>query len=244
MGKGTRYHLTVTPEFDQEHAGDSIKYILEHGTADGVILTHTSARDPRVKMLSDAQFPFVTHGRTSFEVQHPFHDFHSELFVSQAVDRLASKGCRRVMLLAGNDKTYNYENIVTAFHQAAERNAMSACPVRANIGRLNSRELRHLGLQIATQADRPDGVVCASEMRAISIIGGLIDGGITPGKQMQVISKQTSDILPAFFPTMDTIEEDVRNAGEILTGLLLRRIEGEPIANLQSLSEPIVHWRS
>jgi LacI family transcriptional regulator len=58
--KDTRYHMNVSPEFDRTHSVDTVRYILENRTADGLIITHTTARDPRVQLLMDADFPFVT----------------------------------------------------------------------------------------------------------------------------------------------------------------------------------------
>ena len=93
--KGTRYHLTVTPEFDRTASVETVRYILENRTADGVIITHTGARDRRVQLLMDHDFPFVSHGRTEFFTPHAFHDFHSEEFAELAVERLAAQGLPR-----------------------------------------------------------------------------------------------------------------------------------------------------
>ncbi len=43
--RGTRYHLTVTPQFAPARSLDAVRYILENRSADGVILTHTGPRD-------------------------------------------------------------------------------------------------------------------------------------------------------------------------------------------------------
>src|SRR6185369_7578200 len=75
--QGTRYHMNVAPEFGTGATIEPIRYILENRTADGVIITHTTARDPRVQLLMDHNFPFVTHGRTEFYSPHPYHDYHS-----------------------------------------------------------------------------------------------------------------------------------------------------------------------
>lgn len=73
---GTRYHLSIAPEFDNPGSVETIRYILDNRTADGVIITHTGPRDRRVQLLMDADFPFVSHGRTEFFTPHPYHDFH------------------------------------------------------------------------------------------------------------------------------------------------------------------------
>lgn len=241
--QGTRYHLTVIPEFERHTSADTIRYILDNRTADGVVITHTAPRDARVQMMIDADFPFVSHGRTEFYTPHPYHDFHSEAFASIAVERLAGKGCREAMLVIGDDSTTNYHNIVTAFHKASARAGIGGKVLEGTKG-LTPSEMRKLGLDLASRSDRPDGIISDSEMRTIALVGGLQEGGLVPGRDLQLIYKQTSGILPTLFPQLDSIREDVAAAGGELTRLLLRRIEGEGVEDLQSLAEPQPVWRS
>jgi LacI family transcriptional regulator len=241
---GTRYHLNVTPEFSRTQSADTIRYILENRAADGVIITHTAPDDPRVEALMEAGFPFVSHGRTAFTAQHAFHDFHAEAFAGRAVERLAAKGCRRIMLVIGDDRTTNYRNLTGAFEQAARKAGLAAEVLDNGVPRSNPTMMRALGLDLAGRQNRPDGIVCDSEMRAIALIGGLLEGGLPPGDGIELIYKQTSGILPTLFPRLDSIQEDVFAAGVELTRLLLQRIEGAPVAGLQTLAEPVLHWRS
>lgn len=241
---GSRYHLTVVPEFERNKSTDTIRYILDNRTADGVIITHTGPRDRRVQMLMDADFPFVSHGRTEFFTQHAFHDFHSETFVDMSVERLAGKGCKAIQLVVGDESTTNYHNITTAFHRATARHGVDARILHGSKTLGHQAEMRKLGLGLATGPNRPDGLISDSEMRTISIVGGLQDGGLQIGRDIQVLYKQTSDILPTLYPDIDSIEEDVFAAGVELTNLLIRRIDGEPVETLQTLAEPLPHWRS
>ncbi|MBU1337283.1 MAG: LacI family transcriptional regulator [Alphaproteobacteria bacterium] len=241
--RGTRYHLTVIPEFERNLSADTIRYILDNRTADGVIITHTGPRDKRVQMMIDADFPFVSHGRTEFFTPHPYHDFHSEVFATMAVERLASKGCRQTMLVIGDDSTTNYHNIVTAFHRATARAGMGGQVLEGTMG-ITPAEMRKIGLDLATGAGRPDGIICDSEMRTIALVGGLQEGGLVLGRDVHLVYKQTSGILPTLFPSLDSIREDVFAAGGELTRLLLKRIEGADIAELQTMAEPQANWRS
>ncbi|WP_395814273.1 LacI family DNA-binding transcriptional regulator [Devosia sp.] len=240
--QGTRYHMNVSPEFAHSHSVNTVRYILENRTADGIILTHTSARDPRVQLLMDNDFPFVTHGRTEFFSPHPYHDFHAEQFIRQSVERLAGQGCKSVMLIIGGDQTNNYHTIVTNFERAAARLKLESQIIGSADD--NPIELRKLGRELARSKNRPDGIISDSEMRSICLISGLNDEGVRVPEDMQFISKQTSTVLPAFFPAVDTVEEDIFSAGVELTKLLLRRIAGEPAAALQSLAEPKTNWKS
>lgn len=240
--KGTRYHLTVIPEFERQLSADTIRYVLDNRTADGVIITHTGPRDKRVQMMMDADFPFVSHGRTEFYTPHPYHDFHSEAFASMAVERLAGKGCRKVMLVIGDDSTMNYHNIVTAFHKSAARRGMEA-RVLENTQGMAPAEMRRIAFELAQGSERPDGIICDSEMRTIALVGGLQEGGMVLGREVQLVYKQTSGILPTLFPALDSIREDVFSAGGELTRLLLQRIAGAEVEALQTLAEPVPQWR-
>ena len=241
--QGTRYHMNVTPEFGTGVTVDPIRYIMENKTADGVIITHTTARDPRVQLLMDQNFPFVTHGRTEFYAPHPYHDYHSEEFVRLALERMAKKGRRRVLLVVGRDATYNYHTIVTAYQRAAAQLGIETQVVSPGTDRPSSVAMRAHGREIARMSPRPDGIICDSELRSIFVIAGLEDEGVATGRDIYFICKQTSDLLPALYPQIDTIEEDVLAAGVELAKLLIRRIDGEPAENLRTLGEPKVHWR-
>lgn len=240
--QGTRYHLTVIPEFERNQSPETIRYILDNRTADGVIITHTGPRDARVQMMIDADFPFVSHGRTEFYTPHPYHDFHSEDFASMAVDRLAARGCKQAMLVIGDDSTTNYHNIVTAFRKATARAGLVGTLLDSSRG-TSPAEMRRIGLDLALRKDRPDGVILDSEMRTIALVGGLQEGGLALGRDLQLIYKQTSGILPTLFPALDSIREDVFAAGGELTRLLLKRIEGAEVGTLQTLAEPQPMWR-
>jgi LacI family transcriptional regulator len=241
--QGTRYHMNVTPEFGADVTVEPIRYIMENRTADGVIITHTTARDPRVQLMMDHNFPFVTHGRTEFYAPHPYHDYHSEEFVRLAVERMAQKARRRVLLVVGREVTYNYHTIVTAFERAGLRLGIETRIISPAIDRPASAEMRQFGRDIARKFRPLDGIICDSELRSMFMIAGLEDEGLVMGRDMHFICKQTSDLLPALYPQIDTIEEDVLAAGMELAQLLIRRIAGEPAENLRTLGEPKVHWR-
>lgn len=241
--RGTRYHLNVTAEFERDYSLDSVRYILRNRAADGIILTHTSPRDPRVQLLMEADFPFVTHGRTEFFTPHAYHDFHSEAFAEMAVERLHAKGCRSIMLVVGGNTTTNYHNIASAFEKAAGRLRLEARVVGLDAEASSHAALRGYGLAMTRSGSVPDGIVCDSELRAICLIAGLEEGGVTAGRDVAFVCKQTSDLLSTLHPLIDTIEEDVFANGVALAQLLIRRIGGEPPEALRTLGEPVPHWR-
>jgi LacI family transcriptional regulator len=210
--------------------------------ADGIILTHTAPRDPRVQLLADAGLPFVTHGRTEFYSPHPYHDFDSQAFVEMAVERLAARGCRDVMLFSANDHTTNHHTIVQSFTQAATRHNIRTRVAEKFDVDSSSQAQRRFGAKLAQMVDRPDGIICDNEILALALFSGLREGGIRPGLDIPVVVKQNSDILPTVFPDIDLIGEDVIEAGNELARLLLERINDTPAESLQTLGAPHPQW--
>lgn len=240
----TPYHLMVLPEFEDRDSVASVRYVLDNHAADGVILTHTSPHDKRVKLLMQEGLPFVCHGRTAFAKPHAFHDFHSEKFLHLAVERLAHLGCRRVLLAQVSTNTTNYRNILGAFEKACADCGVAGTVLDGDVQSLGFDEIRRLGQEMAHSPTRPDGVICTGELFAMALFGSLRDEGVVVGRDIKLVCKQTSDILPVVFPHADGIEEDVYAAGVELTRLLLASIDGAAPATLQTLGEPLPRWRS
>lgn len=241
---GTSYNLNVVPAFDRSKSLQVVRTIVDQRTADGVILTHTSAQDSRVDLLIKACFPFVTHGRTEFSGQHAFHDFHSERFVALAAERLAQRGRQNILLIIGDDTTYTYRKIADTFRETIARLGIKGRILEGRAATGRSAEMRQLGEDLSRDAARPDGIICNSEMRAAAIVGGLLDGGMVLGRDIEVVYKQTSDLLPVLLPRLDSVIEDVSEAGGELTRLLLRLINGETVQKLQTLGKPEPRWRA
>jgi LacI family transcriptional regulator len=237
--RDSRYHLVVLPEHDREASVDTIRRIVETRSADGVLVTHTSPFDPRVRLLIEGNLPFVSHGRTRFEAPHPWIDFPGEAFARLAVGRLAAQGCRSVLLVASDDGTMNHQKVLAGFAQGlAEHDLAAPAPVAVTPAGGRTLRLRDLGCRLATTPDRPDGIVCDNEVDAMALTTGLRQGGAVVGVHLRVVCKQTSDVLPVLFPEIDGIVEDVRAAGREMTHLLVRRVGGEPPEQLQVLVEP------
>lgn len=241
---GTKYHLNVIPDFQHDTPEDSVRYILQNRAADGIILTHTSARDPRVQMLMDTGFPFVSHGRTEFYGAHAYHDFHAERFVQLAVSRLVQLGRKRFLLVAEDDGTTNFSKIVGGFHRALAQNGMTG-EVATETGILVSTQTaRTFGQALAGRDERFDAIISNNELATLALMGGLSDSGLAEGRDYSLICRQTTDILPILHPGIDTVGEDLSETGHELARLLIARVQGAPIETLQTLHEPTPLWRA
>ena len=95
----TPYHLIVTPYSRNNDPMEPVRYVVETGSADGIVISRTQPDDKRVRYMLDRGIPFATPGRTDMAVRHPFHDFDNHAFALEAVRR-DPLGRRRLALLA------------------------------------------------------------------------------------------------------------------------------------------------
>jgi len=104
---GSPFHLIVTPSFPADDPIKSVRYIVETGSADAIILNQIAPKDPRVAYLMERKFPFVTHGRSDWSADHAFYDFDNYAYGAEAVRKLHKRGRKNVLLL-GPPLNHNY----------------------------------------------------------------------------------------------------------------------------------------
>jgi LacI family transcriptional regulator len=241
---GTRYHLLVLPQNVGQNPIDPVRYVLDSGAADGLMMAHTEPQDERVKLLLERDFPFVTLGRTELSTPHPYYDVDNADFTYRATRHLIDRGRRRIILLRPPAR-YTYSGHQLAGYRRALYEA-GLQPIPAEDVHLYSppRIIRQFARERALGLEPPDGYVCGSEAKALAILSGLRDAGAKVASDVDVLPKETTGLFDYIYPPMSGLFEDFTHAGNLLIQLLLRRIEGDrPIADLQVLNSVVLKMR-
>lgn len=243
--QGTSYHLIVMPNFLNAANIDAVNYIIRNGMADGLIFSRTEPLDPRVMLLSENGLPFVTHGRTELATAHPFVDYDNFTFAYEATRRLIAKGRRKPALISG-PAGFTFAGHILHGFMTAVREAGCAYEILSDIdldspaGAIRDRIRRRYA-----EKDPPDGFTCGGEVCALATITGMSDCGLTLGREYDIVAKQTSHLLGAIQPRVDTIYEDLTATGEHMGRILLRRIGGSAdMSDLQLLIDPDLRFKT
>ncbi|MBA8901747.1 MULTISPECIES: LacI family transcriptional regulator [unclassified Phyllobacterium] len=235
----TPYHLIVTPYSPENDPMQPIRYIFETGSADGIIMSQTEPSDPRVRYLTDHNFPFATHGRTRMGIEHPFHDFDNEAYAYAAVKSLAERGRRRIAMVAGPSPAHTYYwHLDDGFRRGLQESGATAVPLDHWNGTLSLTDVRNLTEIFMREPNPPDGIICCTGGLAVAVVAGIEATGLKLGRDVDLVSKQTTNFLQWFRPEVIVYNEDIRHAGRELARAVLRRIEGVDPTQLQSLSYP------
>lgn len=236
--QGTPYHLIVTPNFLDGSNIDAVNYIIRNGMADGLIFSRTEPFDPRVRLLLEKDFPFVTHGRTEFSTPHPYVDYDNVAFAYAATRRLIAKGRRKVTIILPPKRLTFHQHMLHGFMKAVrEAGVAYEIPEGLHLDSPADAIRDHVRRRSA-EPDPPDGFACPGEVSALATITGMSDNGFSLGTEYDIVAKQTSRLLTQIQPKVETIYEDLTAAGEAMGRLLLRRIAGAPPEDLHLLQAP------
>ena len=231
------YHLIVAPYSHASDPMDPVRYIVETGSADGLVLSRTAPDDPRIRYLLDRGFPFASHGRTEMGTAHAYHDFDNCSFALDAVRKLAELGRRRIALLAPPPTMTYHFHMRDGFEQGlAEADADEIALTSVSVDN-SMEEVRAAAVRLMRRK-RPDGIICSSGRAAMALVVGIEQAGFVVGRDIDIVSKQPVNLLPWYRPALWVVDEDIRLAGRSLARLLVARINGADPATLCSIEQP------
>ena len=235
----TPYHLIVTPYRLGGDPLDPVRYIVETGSADGIVFSRTEREDARVRYLHERGFPFATHGRTDMGIEHPYFDFDNGRYAEIAVERLARRGRRQLALVPPPTHLTYFGHMAGGFQKALDRHDLVEIPVRGVTTDSGYDAIRAEVGRVMAARRRPDGFVCGSAVAAIATIAGAEDAGCAIGRDFDVAVKEAFDIMRKLRPEVEVVREDFRAAGMGLADAVVRTIAGVPAAELQTIDVPV-----
>ncbi|TPN05584.1 LacI family DNA-binding transcriptional regulator [Mesorhizobium sp. B2-1-3] len=233
----TPYHLIVTPYSRSQDPLDPVRYLVETGSADGVIISRTQPNDPRARYMLERGIPFATHGRTDMGLVHPYHDFDNYAFAAEAVRHLAGLGRRRLALVTPPVGLTYHGHTVNGFADALSEVGASEVPFNT-VSIDHIEQIRMRTAQLMRRDIRPDGIVSSAAAATLAIVAGVEDAGLKLGRDIDVVSKQSSELLHLFRRELLIVNENFRLAGSELARAVLGWIGGAAPGSLQSLSAP------
>ncbi|MGV3551967.1 LacI family transcriptional regulator [Rhizobium sp.] len=234
----TNYHLIVTPYSRDRDPILPVRYILDTGSADGLILSSIEPQDARVKLLIERNLPFATHGRTEFGVAHPYHDFDNEAYAYEAVRQLAERGRRRIAILEPSPRFTFQKHMHAGYVRGLRDFDCQSIPLRDATIHDSLTVVHRAAMTLLRDHPETDGIICGSSAGAIAVSSAVTEAGRQIGHDIDMVSKQPADLMRFLRPDIIAIFEDIRLAGRELAKAVLSRIDGAAPEELQSIFQP------
>ena len=231
----TAYHLVVTPYTAKQQPIEAVQYVVETGSADGIILSRIERDDARLHYLSEKNFPFVCHGRSLTGLEHAYHDFDNYRFCHDAIELLASRGRKTIAALMPPERFTYHQHAMEGFAAATRKHGLEPflLPGLSTDSRISEIEQQ---VETIMRGDRrPDGLICLSASSAVAATCGIENAQLSLGTDIDMVAKNSIDFLPRFRPAIFAIHENMRRAGENLADAILAAIDGKPPGSLQSI---------
>lgn len=234
LGK-TGWTLTVATARGLTETLNTHRNLLIERKVDGFVLPRTACDDPRVRLLREAQVPFVLYGRTEDDSDCAWYDIAGEDAMYQAVQRLVDFGHRRIAYIGGDQST-NFHHL----RQQGFLEGMASRGLPCERAMLRSGGMTEAGGGNAAQAllhlpEPPTALVCALDRAALGSYRCIRDLGLKVGQHVSVIGYDGIPEGAYATPALTTFAVDNREAGGHLADLLVRRIQGEPYDQLREM---------
>jgi LacI family transcriptional regulator len=236
--RDTPYHLIVTPYFPDQDPMEPVRYIVETGSADAIILNQIRPDDPRVAYMMARNFPFATHGRTNLASQHPYYDYDNEAFGTLAAQRLIARGRKHILLIAP-PVAHNYAQHMIAGVSGAVREGGIDLTISQTVSSDNkSAEVVAFVIETLTRHPEIDAVIVGSTTSAMAAVSAIEQCGKTVGKEVDVFAKEAVPFLKLFRADILTLAEKIGIAGEFLAKAAIQAIRTPDLPPMQALEVP------
>ena len=236
--RDTPYHLIVTPFFPDQDPMEPVRYIVESGSADAIILNQIRPDDPRVNYMMARHFPFATHGRTDRASQHPYYDFDNGAFGAIAAQRLIARG-RRHILLIPPPVAHNYaQHMIAGVGRAVREGGIDLTISDTVSSDSKSAEVVLFILDMLTRNPQIDGIIVGSTTSAMGAVSAIEQSGKTVGKEVDLFAKEAVPFLKLFRADILTLAEKIGIAGEFLAKAAIQAIRNPDLPPMQALETP------
>lgn len=225
--------LTVAASDSHQDMIDTFRALLRDGKADGFILPRAICDDPRVKLLREAEVPFVLFGRQVDDTDCAWFDVLGEEAMRKAVLHLAGLGHKRIGYINGGTR-YAYAGLREEGFRRGMREAeldIDEALIVQNV--VTTRDGAIAADRLLGCTTPPTGLVCAVDFAALGAYEAAAQRNLRIGKDLSVVGYDGIPEGAHATPPLTTFSVDNKHAGERLASLLIARIRGISLSELR-----------
>ncbi|WP_161860509.1 substrate-binding domain-containing protein [Algicella marina] len=222
---GTAYHLIVTPAPADAEDLSAVQYVVETGSADGIILSDIEPQDIRAAYLQERGFPFVTHGRPGLAAPAPYVDFDNHAFATHAAERLRSLGRSRLALIQPPAHYAYAQHMLEGFRAVVDAHDLIEVPLRDISSESPRLDVINEIARILASRHRPDGIVASTVMSCLAATAAIEAAGLRIGTDIDIVAKEPLELLRLFRPEIHVMHEDLFRAGADMARAMLVHLD-------------------
>lgn len=215
-------NLAVFAAREREEEPEIVQQIVTQRLADGLVLGRTRRDDPRVRLLLEADLPFVTFGTTDWADRHPLVEIDYAQAGRLAIRALTMTPGDAIHVLAAPEGLNFADNYVRgALEEAAARDC---APPRVWRMEMTEAAGREAAAQVLTAEGRP-AFACIQDSLAFGVFRAAAEAGRVVGRDLAIFGGQNFPGSEHTGPALSTFSTDDARVAELLSLVMLRHLE-------------------
>lgn len=213
--------LVVFPCPADQQPVEYLQRIVGRRLVDAMIISATLRTDARIEFLKKAGIPFIALGRSESGDDLRWIDLDFEGVASRSVDRLVSRGHRRIAIAIPADDINLGHVFHDAYRQALARHGIAYDPALVYRQERIVEGGHVLASRIAATKNPPTAIMLSTEVLAPSLYKGLEDHGMAPGRDIAVVGFRDNPRARYLTPSLTCHSFSLNALGEAVAETLL-----------------------
>ncbi len=197
--------------------------LIRRGDVDGFVLSETNYDDPRIALLAEVGFPFVSFGRSLVRDLFAWVDVDGAAGIGDAVRHLLGAGHRRIALVAWPEGSESGDDRVAGYRRALTRAGVTPDP-RLEVRCLNGVDQgREAWRRLSLLDSPPTAVVAVQDQLAIGVLLEAQSMALQPGVDLAVTG--FDDTPAGALLGLSSVRQPMAEVCRLLVEHLVGRIE-------------------
>ncbi|MFD0782723.1 LacI family DNA-binding transcriptional regulator [Micromonospora azadirachtae] len=189
--------------------------LINRGNVDALIVSESQVDDPRVRLLAQSHFPFVSFGRLAPDLPQQWVDIDNAAGMATLMDHLVGKGYRRFAYIGAEGDEYWKRERLHGFTMGLERHGLTA--TGRDIFEGSGNAIREQARRVLSRRNRPDAVVTSSDYIAAIVVNVCHALGLQVGRDIAVTGFDGGAMGLITEPTITSVRIPVEKiAGELI----------------------------
>jgi len=214
---------------DDETLYEEIRNLFLGGRIDGLIAVVERTAHPVLLRLQEQGFPLVIFGTR--DAQFSFVAQDNAQACAEVVDHLVAGGCHALAFISGERDGHGNDDVderYRGYRAGLERHGLAMQAGWNLAGDWSMASGYRIAQQLWNAAQRPDGLIFASDRMALGALKGLYDLGVRVPHDIAVVGFDNMQYDDFCVPPLTSVHSPVLEMADAAVRMLLARITGQP----------------
>jgi LacI family transcriptional regulator len=229
---------------DGEEEKNQYRRWVQSRRVDGMVLNRVRLHDWRIAFLAQNEIPFVALGKSDFAGDFPWIEVDDQAGVKDLVMHLAAKGHHRLGFIGASPNLVIHANRFRGYLAGLAAAGIEYDPDLYLEGDLTEAGGYQAALTLLNGQPRPTAILGINDLTALGVFRAAKDRGIYVGTELAIAGYDGIKETEFTNPPLTTLYQPTYEIARQLAQMLVKLVEGEPLAETQISLKPQLFIRA